>query len=354
MPIDSLALLREMLEVESLSGQEAYQAALLTRRMAELGLQTSVDEAGNVVGIRSTVEPSAQPAREIVLLGHMDTVPGRIPVRMDGGRLYGRGAVDAKGSLAAFIMAAASAEICRGTRLVVVGAVEEEAPSSRGAHFAKGRYHPDACIIGEPSGWDAVTLGYKGRLVSHYRLQRPSGHSAGPTASVAEEAVRWWLDVCDITRRLNQGRAQLFEQITPTLQNIHTEGNGLRDLVQATVSFRLPPGVDVEALEEELSPSARDGELAFTSEIAAYRGKRDTPLARAFLRAIREYGGRPSFKLKTGTSDMNVVGPVWGCPIVAYGPGDSRLDHTPDEHVVIDDYLRAIEVLKRVLAEMSG
>ncbi len=44
--------------------------------------------------------------------------------------------------------------------------------------------------------------------------------------------------------------------------------------------------------------------------------------------------------LKLGTSDMNVVGPVWQCPILAYGPGDSSLDHTPEEQIVLDDYLR--------------
>jgi LysW-gamma-L-lysine carboxypeptidase len=57
--------------------------------------------------------------------------------------------------------------------------------------------------------------------------------------------------------------------------------------------------------------------------------------------------------VKTGTADMNVVGPVWGCPMVAYGPGDSKLDHTPDEHVIIEDYLRAIKVLQDVLETLK-
>jgi LysW-gamma-L-lysine carboxypeptidase len=46
---------------------------------------------------------------------------------------------------------------------------------------------------------------------------------------------------------------------------------------------------------------------------------------------------------------MNVAGPAWRCPIVAYGPGDSRLDHTPDEHLPLDEYQQAIGVLARVL-----
>ena len=69
-------------------------------------------------------------------------------------------------------------------------------------------------------------------------------------------------------------------------------------------------------------------------------------LSRAFRRAIqRAQGQQPRFVTKTGTSDMNLVAPVWNCPIVAYGPGDSALDHTPDEHIDLDEYLRAIDVL---------
>jgi acetylornithine deacetylase/succinyl-diaminopimelate desuccinylase-like protein len=44
-----------------------------------------------------------------------------------------------------------------------------------------------------------------------------------------------------------------------------------------------------------------------------------------------------------------VVGPAWGCPIVAYGPGDSSLDHTPNEHIEIEEFLRGIDVLAQAL-----
>ena len=56
-----------------------------------------------------------------------------------------------------------------------------------------------------------------------------------------------------------------------------------------------------------------------------------------------------AFGMENGTSDMNVVGPAWGCPILAYGPGDSALDHRPDEHIQIPEYLRAIDVLTHAL-----
>ncbi len=93
--------------------------------------------------------------------------------------------------------------------------------------------------------------------------------------------------------------------------------------------------------------------LTFSGEEQAFQSTRTTPLARIMSRAIRAGGGQPTFKLKTGTSDMNVVGPGWGDNIVAYGPGDSRLDHTPQEHIVLSEYLQAIDVLERALRELA-
>jgi LysW-gamma-L-lysine carboxypeptidase len=85
-----------------------------------------------------------------------------------------------------------------------------------------------------------------------------------------------------------------------------------------------------------------------------FRGPKDTHLTRAFRTAIRAHGGVPQPTLKTGTSDMNVVAPLWGCPILAYGPGDSTLDHTPTERLEIAEYLRAIEILRDALVRLVG
>ncbi|MBZ0172482.1 MAG: M20/M25/M40 family metallo-hydrolase, partial [Phycisphaerales bacterium] len=84
-----------------------------------------------------------------------------------------------------------------------------------------------------------------------------------------------------------------------------------------------------------------------------WRSDRNDAVARALTTAIRAEGGRPHPKVKTGTADMNVVGPVWGCPIAAYGPGDSMLDHAPNEHQHIDEYLRSIRVLTRAVESLA-
>lgn len=345
-----IELLQSLLAICSHSGEEAEAAAFLAGRMRELGLNASVDDVGNAVGTAGHAGPL------VVLLGHIDTVPGGPAVALREGKLYGRGAVDAKGPLAAFVCAAARL-LEQGRlpcRLVLIGAVEEEAASSRGAHFVVDKYAPDFCVIGEPSGWDRLTLGYKGRLLVHYRRAQPMAHSAGEARAVAEHAVDFWRAVQARADAHNTGRARLFEQLVPSLRQIRTGGDGTHDWVEALIGLRLPEAVDPYALADELGQLAEGAELRFESHCRAFRADRNNALCRAFLKSIRARGGQPGFLVKTGTADMNVVGPAWGCPIVAYGPGDSALDHTPDEHIEVAEYLRAIAVLADTLALLGG
>jgi [amino group carrier protein]-lysine/ornithine hydrolase len=346
---DPVAFLEQMLRIPSVSGQEAQVARFLVEQMQALGFHSYIDGAGNAVG-----EAGAGP--EIVLLGHIDTVPGVVPVRIEGGRLYGRGAVDAKGPFATFV--AAAARLLAGdelrARLVLVGAVEEEAASSKGAHYVLDRYAPSSCVIGEPSSWDRLTLGYKGRLLVEGRWEQPMAHSAGRDIAVAERAVGFWNAVAAYCAAYNVGKTQLFEQLLPSLRAISSGSDGLADWAALTIGIRLPPGIDPDALADELAQADAGGQLHFRGGCPAYRGDKNNPLVRAMLKGVRAAGGTPGFLLKTGTSDMNVVGPAWHCPILAYGPGDSSLDHTPDEHIEVAEYLRAINVLALALRQLTN
>ena len=127
------------------SGQERGAVDWLVARMKSLGYSEAfVDEAGNAVGIMGAG------AKQVVLLGHIDTVPGQISVRTENGALFGRGSVDAKGPLASFVDAVAKAGAKDGWQFIVIGAVEEER-DSEGARFIVNCYKPDFAIIGEPN-----------------------------------------------------------------------------------------------------------------------------------------------------------------------------------------------------------
>lgn len=348
--MDEVVFLETLLSIPSPTGAEDDVATYLVEQMASFGFEARRDEAGNAVG---TIGNRAA-ERDIVLLGHMDTVPGDIPVRREGGLLHGRGAVDAKGPLAAFVLAAArAADALDSAKVVVIGAVEEEGDARGARHLARTMPPPSSAIIGEPSGWDGITLGYKGVLSLEYRLVQPASHSAGQQQSAAEKAVGFWNRLAAYAGAVNGGESGRFHTLDPALRSLNTFTDGLNDGVTMHVVTRVPPGVPAEDLRQRLDGWRDGAELTFHASDPPIQSEKNTPLVRALLRSIRAGGGNPRFKLKTGTSDMNVVGPVWGCPIVAYGPGDAALDHTPQEHIEIDEYLRSIEILAQALAALA-
>lgn len=339
-------LLMDLVSSASPSREEANAVQLLVNWMADNGYDEAfVDESGSAVGIIGTGP------REIVLLGHIDTFAGIVPIRQEGRLFYGRGSVDAKGSLCTFAAAAAQANLPDDVRLIVIGAVEEEASSSKGARFAATQYQPELCIIGEPSNWDRITLGYKGRLLLRYRWDGALAHSASDVTSAPEHAVAYWQRVRDYVDNFNTERQSIFGRLDATLQSINSGQEGAFGWAEAVIGFRLPPDVNPYDLADQLTSGSEANIDAYGQEVA-YIADKDSALTRALRGAIRANDGTPRFVHKTGTSDMNVVGPVWNCPIVAYGPGDSALDHTPDEHLDLDEYLRAISVLTAALERL--
>jgi len=116
------------------------------------------------------------------------------------------------------------------------------------------------------------------------------------------------------------------------------------------VGVRLPPNVPPEDWYQKLTEIAGDANVEPTGlAVPAWQCEKNTRLVRAFLSGIRSQGGEPRFVYKTGTSDLNIVAPVWKCPALVYGPGDSSLDHTPDEHISLEKYGKAVHVLGEAL-----
>lgn len=333
-----IRLLHDLVACYSPSGRERPAGELLLGVLRDWGWDARLDEVGNVVGEIGSAPPT------ICFLGHIDTVAGEIPVRTDGGRLYGRGAVDAKGPLAAAACAASRLLPDPGKHIVLVAAVEEETPTSRGARHIAQRITPDYAIVGEPSRWDRVTIGYKGILHFRYTLVVPRAHGAAESPCAATRAIDFFNA---LRASANKGVEQSpFRSLTANVRSFETQLREFDETARMTVDLRLPPSLDPDRLERTVRDLAAGADIEIIEKLPAVMGQKNNRLVRAFLAAIRGRGGRPRFALKTGTSDMNVVAPAWNCPILAYGPGDSRLDHTPDEHLDLDEYRKAIDVLE--------
>ncbi len=341
---NQIDLLHGLVAIRSLSGQEENAVNYLVGQMSARGFEAHVDRAGNAVGTKGD-GPS-----KIVLLGHIDTVPGDIPVRVEDGVLHGRGACDAKGPLATFVAAAEQAAGDNAT-IVVVGAVGEESIGSPGAHEVATWPAPDLCIIGEPSGWDAVCLGYRGTVSFTYRLTQAGRHTAGPGETIGEQGILFWNTLLAEIQQIN-GYSEGFNAVGWSLRSFNTSSDGLYDTVEMSIGLRLPPSVPSQHILDLLYARLGKGELEIHGVQEGYSTDKRNPMTPPFLRAIRAEGGNPRFTRKLGTADMTVVGPVWKCPIVAYGPGDAALDHTPDERIELDDYLRAVRVLTSVLNDL--
>jgi [amino group carrier protein]-lysine/ornithine hydrolase len=347
-PVD-LETLIDLVSIDSPSGEESRAVDYLVERMRNLGYcQSIVDQAGNAVGWLG------DGPRQIVMLGHIDTVPGKVPVRVEDDILFGRGSVDAKGPLAAFVEAAARVGVREGWQIVVIGAVDEERDSS-GARACVDHYHPDYAIIGEPSRWSRMTLGYKGSAWTQLTLKREVGHNASGKKSACEAAFETWNALRDWVDTFNGERKKVFDQVSPSLRGFASGSDGFEEWARLEIDVRLPvdlPPSTWYTTLQELLPSCLIEPASFP--VPAYLAQKNNPLVREFLRAIRSTGGEPGFVLKSGTSDMNVVAPGWNCPILAYGPGDSALDHTDNEHIPLAEYQQAVVVLQKILLSISS
>jgi LysW-gamma-L-lysine carboxypeptidase len=339
-------LLVKLVRIPSVTGNETPCARQLADFFERHDREVWLDDVGNV----------RAPADDGVLLtSHIDTVPGDIPVRVeenDEGQdvLWGRGSVDATGPLAAMAVAAVR------TGASFIGVVGEEVDSRGSRHVVETREHaPEVVINGEPSGWDGITLGYRGILGGTYLATSESGHTSRPENNAIQDAMDWWGRVEGEFE--NEEYVPVFEEVTckPVDFRGGLSEDGLSVEATMAVQLRVPPKytvAEVREIADGCLDADTDETVDWNDAVEPIMESPRTPLARAFRAAIRQQGGDPRLLRKTGTSDMNVFAQHWDCQTVSYGPGDSDLDHAPDEHLVLDEYDRAVAVLETVSERM--
>jgi LysW-gamma-L-lysine carboxypeptidase len=341
--MDEVGVLLELVKAYSPTGREEEGVRAFTRVAESLGFATEVDGAGNGIARVGSGRP------QILFLGHVDTVEGELPVRVEDGRVYGRGSVDAKGALAAALLAAK--DHTGAGEVVVVAAVGEEV-DSRGARYLIPRHSPDFLIVGEPSGWSGVTVGYKGNLDLVLSFEAARTHLSSPEPTAADLAV-------DFVARLRNFVAAIedetpFSSLTAKVHGLRTTREGGKEVVEVGMNFRLPPNVRTQHVLTYLDDHGMAGRYRIVDRAEAVSVDSKNPVVRGLVTAIRRAGARPTLRKKAGTADLNLAVPVWGCPAAAYGPGDSHLDHTDAESLAVDDLCRSVDVLRRAFAALGG
>lgn len=340
-------LLYTLVSIPSPSGDEGTAADRLVRFFKDHGREAFRDEVGNV---RAPADDS------VLLTGHIDTVPGSVPIRITDGDdeldvngpvLWGRGSVDATGALAAMAVAAVD------TGVSFAGLVREETDSSGARHLMAEREPPEAVVNGEPSGWSDVTLGYRGFVGGRYEVSESINHSSRPEPNAIEQALEWWKNVTTELQADDPPPGVDRVSATPVSIDGGRTDDGLATKAWIEFELRLPPGLEPGAVRSQVDQFVEAGEIGWKKPIPAWQASPRTPLARAFRRVIREHGGDPGALRKTGTADANLFANEWGVPTVAYGPGESSLDHAPNERISLDEVDRATDVLRGVCGQLT-
>jgi [amino group carrier protein]-lysine/ornithine hydrolase len=355
---DPIELLVSSLKVYSPTSQEAEMAAFLSARMKTLGYsRVRTDRAGNVVG------ESGSGRTRLLLCGHMDTVPGDLPVKKTRDTIYGRGASDAKSPLCALLLAGSKAAPA-GVHITFAGVTQEEGDGRGIEELIRGGRRFDYAVFGEPGSAQRITLGYRGRASVNVTVKTQGGHAGSPWAH--RSAFDEFTSILDKLRAYERSKSIPGDHyrsvsLTPTQVKAGSFHNVVPSLCEATLDLRVPPGTTIEAAVGEIRAAVGRSAEGVTVEFSPgeptepYEVDPSSRLVRAFQRAILlRLGARPGLVRKTGTGDMNTFANRTHAMCVTYGPGDSRTSHTDGEAVKVQDYLNSIEVLTEAIRQIGA
>ena len=357
-PTDAVGILLDALSIYSPTTEESNLAAFLTEKMAELGYsRVRVDRAGNALG------ETGSGSTRVLLCGHMDTVPGELPVAKREERIYGRGAADAKSPLCALLLAGAAAADA-GVKLTFAGVTQEEGEGAGVEELIRSGTSYDYAVFGEPSGSNRVTVGYRGRVSLHVTVKTAGGHAGSPWAQrSAFDEFAQLLSRLKGYERSKEVKGDHFRSlsVSPTLVKAGTYHNVIPSVCEATLDLRLPPSTPSARAVAEIQYVAKQTDEGVQIDISpgepteAYQADTGSSLVRAFQRAILiRLKAKPSLVRKTGTGDMNTFAQRNHTECVTYGPGLSSTSHTDGEMVEVSDYLNSIEVLKEAIRQLEG
>jgi len=354
----AVSFLTQMLKVYSPTGQEEEMTKFLSRRMRRLGFRVRVDEVGNVIGRIGSGSP------KILLCSHIDTVPGQISVQKVGNKIYGRGAVDAKGPMAAMILAAKTcARTNRNGTVVVIGVVGEEGASVGMRHLLKRHLQADYAIIGEPSGINKVVIGYRGRAQLKLKCRTIGGHAGAHWlyTNAVEAAYQIWLVIKNTQFKWQKEGSRFYSvSMCPTQLKGGEFSNVVPSYCEMTIDVRVPPPLKCADVIREIKRATSTYEkesLKFSIEVEdtmePFEENKDSPLIKALRRTLTEEKIRPVKLIrKTGASDMNFVGAYMKIPVVAYGPGNTQVEHTTKECIDVQEYLTSIKAVRKTLEKL--
>jgi acetylornithine deacetylase len=371
--MDVVPLLRSLVAIDSTSARTNLPVLdLLEDRARALGFDTRratwADEGGvekgNLVCRRG---PDAKGG--LALVGHTDCVPfdpewteALAGVERDG-RIFGRGAADTKGFLAAALVAASRTRPGRHPLALLFTADEEVGCLGAKQLLAEGRVHPRHAIVGEPTRLIPVRA-HKGYCAVEVAIEGVEGHSAYPDvgASAIHALGRLWPEIERIGEALRREVDGAFAPPHTTWNVGVVQGGKARNIIAGQCRFsyewRPLPGQDprlaLRMLEEACARLVADGGGKLQVEIAPLRADAAavTPAEAEIVRFLEAESGNASTTVPFGTELPEVIG--MGAEACVFGPGDIKVAHRTGEFVAVAELERAAGILTRAIERFCG
>jgi len=330
--MDLVAFTRQLVDIESITGNEGRVGDFLCDELKRLSF---VAEKIPVEGARHNLFATApgQPRPAVVFSTHMDTVPPFIPSSEDATRIYGRGACDAKGIIAAQVAAALRLRE-QGIYVGLLFLVGEER-DSLGAKVANRQPRGAKFLInGEPTQ-NRLAIASKGSLRVTVTAKGKMAHSAYP--ELGESAID---KLVEVLHRLRQMRLPSDPEIGPCTMNIGVIDGGhapnvIADYARAQLLFRLV-GPSQQLREDIVGTVGTLAEVDFTLDIPCVR-----------LCSLDKF---PTM-VAAFTTDIPAL-TNWGAPLLL-GPGSIHVAHTEGEYVEKQQLSEAVELYCTITKRLS-
>ncbi len=370
--MDLVSLLRSLVAIDSTSSrsnlpvldrlEDAARALGFETRRATWVDENGVDK-GNLVCRRGPDTSGG-----LALVGHTDCVPfdpawtEALAGAERDGRIFGRGAADTKGFLAAALVAASRTRAGRHPLALLFTADEEVGCLGAKRLLAEGRVHPRHAIVGEPTGLTPVRA-HKGYCAVEVVIEGVEGHSAYPDvgASAIHAMGRLWPEIERIGEVLSHEADPAFAPPHTTWNVGVIRGGKARNIIAGecrfTYEWRPLPGQDprraLRMLEEACEQLGTEGGK-LSIEIAPLRADAAavTPAEAEIVGFLEAESGNPSTTVPFGTELPEVIG--MGAEACVFGPGDIRVAHRTGEHVAVAELERAAAILTRAIDRFCG
>ena len=331
--MDPVALTRQLIDIESITGHEAPVASFIAGYLESLGYAVErMPVEGERFNVYARPREIAEPA--LIFSTHTDTVPPFIASSEDEASIYGRGACDAKGIIAAMIAACERLRAAgRSAGLLFVAGEERD---SLGATVANRNPRGSRFLVnGEPTE-NRIALASKGALRVEVTAHGKMAHSAYP--ELGESAIDKLLDALAPLRAM---KLPENPEIGASTMNIGLiEGgratNVIPDFAKAQILYRLV-GPSQELREAIAAAAGKAVEVEFVLEIPYQR--------------FRTVPGIPTMTAAF-TTDIPKLS-AWGEPVLL-GPGSIHVAHTDGEFLAKTELLRAIELYEQIGTELLG